>query len=180
MVHKDYTKYTPMMQQYLKTKDAYPDCLLFFRLGDFFELFFEDAKIASRELDITLTKRGKTEDTNIPMCGVPYHVADQYLAKLVAKGYRVAICDQVEDPKEAQGIVKREVIRVVTPGTFTNEAYLKKDENRYICAIQFIESSAALVFLDYSTGEFFSLENFFQDEDQAILWIQDQIATYDP
>ena len=167
------------MQQYLKTKDAYPDCLLFFRLGDFFELFFEDAKIASRELDITLTKRGKTDDTNIPMCGVPYHVADQYLAKLVSKGYRVAICDQVEDPKEAQGIVKREVIRVVTPGTFTNEDYLKKDENRYICAIQFIESSAAMVFLDYSTGEFFSLENYFE-EDQAILWIQDQIATYGP
>ena len=169
-----------MMQQYLKTKDAYPGCLLFFRLGDFFELFFEDAKIASRELDITLTKRGKTADTNIPMCGVPYHVADQYLAKLVAKGYRVAICDQVEDPKAATGIVKREVIRVVTPGTFTNEEYLKEDENRYICSVQIMDTTYSLVFLDYSTGEFFSLEAFFNGNNQGIDWIQEQIASYRP
>lgn len=173
---KDYSKYTPMMQQYLSTKDQYPNCLLFFRLGDFYELFFEDAILASRELDITLTKRGKTKSQDIPMCGVPYHVADQYLAKLVAKGYHVAICDQVEDPKLAQGIVKRDVIRVVTPGTFTNEDYMEADENRYLACLNSYDQSFSLVFLDYSTGEFFALEKTSSNLEEVKQWILDQLG----
>ena len=105
--------YTPMVQQYLDVKNQHPNELLFFRLGDFYEMFFEDAITASRELNITLTKRQE----NMPMCGVPYHSVDGYIAKLVKKGYRIAICEQVQDPKEAKGIVERKVIKIITPGT---------------------------------------------------------------
>ena len=108
-------EYTPMMQHYLDTKKEYKDCILFYRLGDFYEMFFEDAKTASRELEITLTGKDCGQEERAPMCGVPFHAANMYIAKLVEKGYKVAICEQIEDPKQAKGIVKRDVIRVVTP-----------------------------------------------------------------
>ena len=112
---------TPMMKQYYEMKEQNPDCLLFFRLGDFYEMFQEDAKIASRELDLTLTTRdrGKAEEDRTPMCGVTYHSAEAYVARLVAKGYKVAICEQMEDPSLAKGLVRREIVRVVSPGTVT-------------------------------------------------------------
>ena len=110
-------KYTPMMEQYLSIKKDYKYCLLFYRLGDFYELFFDDAIIASKELDITLTGKDCGMEERAPMCGVPFHSADGYVAKLIEKGYKVAICEQTEDPKKAKGIVKRDVIRIVTPGT---------------------------------------------------------------
>ena len=113
------------MRQYLEAKRRYRDAIVFFRMGDFYEMFYEDALSASRALDLTLTSRSKTADGNaIPMCGVPHHAADTYLTRLVQKGFRVAICEQVEDPKKAKGIVRREVVRVVSPGTFTDAAYL--------------------------------------------------------
>ena len=108
---------TPMMQQYMAIKEQYKDCILFYRLGDFYEMFYDDALTASRELEITLTGKNCGQEERAPMCGVPYHAVDVYLNKLVAKGYKVAICEQAEDPKQAKGIVKREVIRIVTPGT---------------------------------------------------------------
>ena len=114
-------KQTPMMDQYFSIKDKYKEELLFFRLGDFYELFYDDALTASRELNITLTGRNSGEAEKAPMCGVPYHAAESYIEKLIKKGYKVAICEQVEDPKEAKGIVKRDVIRVITPGTVLTE-----------------------------------------------------------
>ena len=108
---------TPMMKQYMETKSQYQDCILFYRLGDFYEMFFEDALTASRELEITLTGKNCGQEEKAPMCGVPYHAVEGYLNRLVAKGYKVAICEQVEDPKTTKGIVKREVVRIVTPGT---------------------------------------------------------------
>ena len=110
-------EFTPMMQKYLETKNEYADCILFYRLGDFYEMFFEDAITASRELDITLTGKDCGQEERAPMCGIPYHAAEGYLNKLVSRGYKVAICEQVEDPKQAKGLVKREVVRIVTPGT---------------------------------------------------------------
>ena len=120
---------SPMMTQYLETKKQYPDCILFYRLGDFYEMFFEDALTASRELEITLTGKDCGLEERAPMCGVPYHALEGYLSKLVQKGYKVAIGEQVEDPKTAKGLVKREVIRVVTPGTITNSQALEESKN---------------------------------------------------
>ena len=108
---------TPMMQQYLKTKEQYKDCILFYRLGDFYEMFFEDAKLVSKELELTLTGKSCGLEERAPMCGVPYHAVEGYLNRLVSKGYKVAICEQMEDPKEAKGLVARDVVRIVTPGT---------------------------------------------------------------
>ena len=116
----DRTKLSPMMQEYLKTKDEYHDCILFYRLGDFYEMFFDDALTVTRELEITLTGKDCGLEERAPMCGVPHHAVDTYLNRLVSKGYKVAICEQVEDPKTAKGLVKREVTRVVTPGTNLN------------------------------------------------------------
>ena len=122
-------KYTPMMEQYLKVKEENPDCLLMFRLGDFYELFFEDAVTASKELELTLTGRDCGQAERAPMCGVPYHAIEGYLQKLVSKGYKVAICEQMEDPKQAQGLVKREVTRIVTPGTNINSDHMEEKGN---------------------------------------------------
>src|SRR6202521_3197346 len=120
---------TPAMRQYLDAKQQYRDAILFFRMGDFYEMFYEDALVAARALELTLTSRSKDgQGTPIPMCGVPYHALDTYLGRLVRKGYRVAICEQVEDPRKAKGIVKREVTRVVSPGTFTDGSYLDARE----------------------------------------------------
>src|SRR5690554_3771458 len=120
---------TPMMQQYMDIKERHKDSLLFFRLGDFYEMFFEDAKIASKELEITLTQRDCGLDEKAPMCGVPHHVADSYISKLVDRGYKVAIADQLEDPALAKGIVKRDVVRIITPGTITDSSMLDEKSN---------------------------------------------------
>lgn len=147
------TNVTPMMQQYLKIKSQYQDCLLFFRLGDFYEMFFEDAKEASRVLEITLTKRDAKKENPIPMCGVPYHSAESYIETLINEGYKVAICEQMEDPKTTKGMVKREVIRVVTPGTIMNQGGMDEKQNNYI--LSFIKDGAtiAVSYCDVSTGE---------------------------
>ena len=145
---------TPMMQQYVEIKEQYKDCILFFRLGDFYEMFFEDAKIASRELEITLTSRECGLDEKAHMCGVPFHSADSYISKLVNKGYKVAICEQVEDPAQAKGIVKRDVVRVVTPGTVTESSMLEEKKNNYLMSIYKLKSYFGLAVTDLSTGEF--------------------------
>ena len=130
---------TPMMQQYYAVKERNPDCLLFFRLGDFYEMFEEDARIASRELDLTLTSRDHAKDKSaedkIPMCGVPYHSSESYIARLVAKGYKVAICEQMEDPALAKGLVKRDIIRIVTPGSVTESSMLVDSKNNYYACV---------------------------------------------
>ena len=125
---------TPMMQQYLRMKELHPDCILFFRLGDFYEMFNEDAKLVSKELELTLTSRdrGKPEAQRTPMCGVPYHSADAYIARLIAKGYKVAICEQMEDPALAKGLVDRDIIRIITPGTLIDSSMLEEGKNNYI------------------------------------------------
>ena len=128
-------KLSPMMQQYMDIKEQYKDCILFFRLGDFYEMFFEDAKTASKELELTLTGKACGQEERAPMCGVPFHAAESYIAKLVEKGYKVAICEQTEDPAQAKGIVKREVIQVVTPGTLTSQTMLHEKENNYLAAV---------------------------------------------
>ena len=146
---------TPMKQQYNEIKEQYSDCLLFFRLGDFYEMFDEDAKRASRELDIALTTRdrGKSEEEQTPMCGVPYHSAEAYIARLIARGYKVAVCEQTEDPAQAKGIVKREVIRVITPGTVTESSMLDEGRSNYVSAVYLSGDSGAVAFCDISTGE---------------------------
>ncbi|WP_087972834.1 DNA mismatch repair protein MutS [Oceanobacillus rekensis] len=147
-------KHTPMMEQYIKIKAEYQDSFLFYRLGDFYELFYDDAIHASRELEITLTKRGGGKGDPIPMCGVPYHAAENYIKTLIEKGYKVAICEQVEDPKTAKGVVKREVVQLITPGTVMESTMLKEGENNYIASLsQFNDGSYVIVYNDLSTGE---------------------------
>lgn len=150
----DPDKITPMMQQYLEQKKAWPDCILFFRLGDFYEMFFEDAVLASRELELTLTGRDCGQSERAPMCGVPFHAADSYISKLVGRGFKVAICDQVEDPALAKGIVRREVIRVVTPGTVTDSALLDERRNNYILSVYCLNGYFGLAACDLTTGTF--------------------------
>ena len=151
---------TPMMQQYVKLKEANPGALLFFRLGDFYEMFGEDAKTASRELDLTLTTRdrGKDKADQTPMCGVPYHSCEGYIARLIAKGYKVAICEQLEDPKLAKGLVKREVVRIVTPGTVTSAAALDETKNNYLMGIVYLGDTFGVASADISTGDFLVTE----------------------
>jgi DNA mismatch repair protein MutS len=152
-------KITPMLQQYLEIKNQYPDAILFYRLGDFYEMFFEDAVIASRILGITLTSRNnKDEEQKVPLCGVPHHAAASYLAKLVQAGHRVAVCEQMEDPATARGVVRREVVRVVTPGLITEEQVLDRRENRYLAAIRRENSTWGLSLVDLSTGQFLVAE----------------------
>ena len=146
-------KLSPMMEQYFQIKQNYPDTLLFFRLGDFYEMFFEDAKIASKELELVLTGRDCGQEERAPMCGVPFHSADSYIAKLVGRGYKVAICEQVEDPATAKGIVKRDVVRIVTPGTVIESNMLDESKNNYLASIFLTEKSCGLAFVDISTGE---------------------------
>lgn len=149
---------TPMMQQYMETKKQYQDCILFYRLGDFYEMFFEDALTASRELEITLTGKNCGQEERAPMCGVPYHAVEGYLNKLVSKGYKVAICEQVEDPKQAKGIVKREVVRIVTPGTNLDTQALDETKNNYIMCIVYIADRYGLSIADVTTGDYFVTE----------------------
>src|SRR6266567_2741228 len=145
---------TPLMRQYNSVKEQVSGALLMFRLGDFYELFFEDAVTAARELEITLTARNKEKGAAIPMCGVPYHSAEGYIARLIQKGYRVAICDQMEDPRVAKKLVKREITRIVTPGTATDAHLLRSHENNYLAAVSLNGARAGLAHVDVSTGEF--------------------------
>ena len=149
---------TPMMQQYMAIKEQYKDCILFYRLGEFYEMFYDDALTASRELEITLTGKNCGQEERAPMCGVPYHAVDVYLNKLVAKGYKVAICEQAEDPKQAKGIVKREVIRIVTPGTNLSQQALDEGRNNYLMCLVYDNNQFGLAITDISTGDFYTTE----------------------
>ena len=147
---------TPMKRQYMEIKEQYKDCLLFFRLGDFYEMFFEDAKTASRALDLALTTRDRNvedPEERTPMCGIPYHAAETYIARLIAQGYKVAICEQLEDPALAKGIVKRDVIRIISPGTVTESSMLEEDRSNYICSVCLGAGEGGVAFCDISTGE---------------------------
>lgn len=146
-------QYTPMIQQYLQVKADYKDAFLFFRLGDFYEMFFEDALKASQELEITLTSRDGGGNERIPMCGVPYHAAANYIDVLIEKGHKVAICEQVEDPKQSKGVVRREVVQLITPGTKMEGKGLREKENNYIAAISTFEDGYGIAYTDLSTGE---------------------------
>lgn len=164
---------TPMMKQYAEIKKQYPDCLLFFRLGDFYELFMEDAEIGSRVLDITLTARSKGKDGKIPMCGVPFHAVDSYLARIVKAGYKAAICEQTSDPKPGKELVERSVVRIITPGTVTNENLLSKKANNYVLTFSLFDRGAAIAYSDISTGEFnVSFVNSESPQDEAITLIK--------
>ena len=151
-------KLSPMMQKYFETKDQYPGCILFYRLGDFYEMFFDDAITASKALEITLTGKECGLEERAPMCGVPFHAADNYIDRLVKKGYRVAIAEQMEDPKLAKGLVKREVIRVVTPGTICDNKALDETKNNYIMSIAYVGGIYGVSTCDVSTGEFYLTE----------------------
>ena len=165
---------TPMMQQYMETKEQYKDCILFYRLGDFYEMFFEDAITVTKELDITLTGKNCGLEERAPMCGVPYHAVEGYLNRLVQKGYKVAICEQVEDPKLAKGIVKREVVRIVTPGTNLNVQALDESKNNYIMCVVYIGDHFGLAVADVTTGDYFVTE---LDSTRKLM---DEIAKFAP
>ncbi len=169
---------TPMKRQYNEIKQQYSDCLLFFRLGDFYEMFDEDARKASRELDLALTTRdrGKPEDERTPMCGVPYHSAEAYIARLIQKGYKVAICEQTEDPALAKGLVRRDVIRVITPGTVLDASMLEEGRSNYICALTLSGGRGAAAFCDISTGELCAARY----ETDAAAHIQNELARFSP
>jgi len=168
------TEYTPMMQHYLKTHEEYKDCILFYRLGDFYEMFFNDAKVVSKELELTLTGKSCGAEERAPMCGIPYHAAETYLTRLVKKGYKVAICEQVEDPKLAKGMVKREVTRVVTPGTTLNAQALDETKNNYIMCIAYIGDHYGISSADITTGDYYVTE---VDSERKLL---DEVNKYQP
>ncbi|ACL76048.1 DNA mismatch repair protein MutS [Ruminiclostridium cellulolyticum] len=168
---------TPMMQQYLDIKEQYKDCILFFRLGDFYEMFFSDAELASRELEITLTGRDCGLEERAPMCGVPFHAADNYIARLVSKGYKVAICEQVEDPALAKGIVKRDVVKVVTPGTVTDITMLDERKNNYLMSVYKNGNFYGLASVDITTGDFYATRITWGNTRGKLL---DEIAKYLP
>lgn len=170
-------EFSPMMQKYLETKEQYKDCILFYRLGDFYEMFFDDAITASRELEITLTGKECGQEERAPMCGVPHHAAEMYISKLIAKGYKVAICEQLEDPKTTKGIVKRGVIRVVTPGTIVESNMLEERKNNFIMSIYKSGIYFGISVCDISTGEFYSAEI---RDDQNFALLLDEIARYMP
>ena len=153
---KKETKLTPAMKQFHHFKDKYPDAVLFFRMGDFYETFYEDARICSKVLGLTLTSRNKNSDNPVPLAGLPFHALDGYLKKLIQAGYRVAVCEQVENPKTAKGVVKRDVVRVVTPGTLTDEMLLDEKEDNFLCAIHLGKNDACISWVDISTGHFFT------------------------
>ncbi len=165
---------TPMMQQYMETKKEYPDCILFYRLGDFYEMFFDDALTASKELEITLTGRSCGQEERAPMCGVPYHAVDGYLSRLVAKGYKVAICEQTEDPREAKGLVKREVTRIVTPGTNLDIQAMDDSRNNYLLCVAYLPEKTGISIADVTTGDYYLTEV------EDIRKLQDEINKYAP
>ena len=149
---------TPMMQQYMQVKEKYPDCILMYRLGDFYEMFFEDALVASKVLEIVLTGRDCGLEERAPMCGVPYHAVEMYVNRLIEKGHKVAICEQLTDPKESKGLVERDVVRIITPGTIIEESMLSERENSYIASLYLFENSLGVAYCDVSTGAFYCLE----------------------
>ena len=165
---------TPMMQQYMKIKEQYKDCILFYRLGDFYEMFFDDAVTAARELEITLTGKNCGQEERAPMCGIPYHAVEGYLAKLVGRGYRVAICEQTVDPKLCKGLVDREVIRIVTPGTNLNAQSLDEGKNNYLCSVVYTTNCYGLSFVDVTTGDYYMTEI---DTERKLM---DEIGKYNP
>lgn len=171
------TKLSPMMVQYFQIKAQYNDAILFFRLGDFYEMFFEDAKIASQELDLVLTGRDCGQEERAPMCGVPFHSADSYIAKLVSRGYKVAICEQMEDPATVKGLVKRDVIRIITPGTVIESNMLEDGVNNYLCSIFTGDKDMGICFADVSTGEFYITVLAGDDVENKLV---NQLSTYAP
>ena len=174
LTEKELSELTPMMQHYLQTKDQYPGCILFYRLGDFYEMFFEDAITVSRELEITLTGKSCGLEERAPMCGVPYHAVDTYLNRLIEKGYKVAICEQVEDPKLAKGMVKREVTRIVTPGTNLNIQSLEESRNNFLMSIAYFPGRIGVSVADISTGDYYVTE--LEDNNKLL----DEISKYAP
>ena len=169
-----------MMQQYLDIKAQNPDSILFFRLGDFYEMFNEDAKLVSRELDLTLTTRdrNKPPEQRTPMCGVPYHSCDSYIARLIAKGYKVAICEQTEDPAQARGLVDRDIIRVITPGTVISSSMLEDSRNNYICAVYADSAAFGLCLCDISTGEMYA--SSFPAGEEGLGHLENELARFHP
>ena len=169
-----------MMKQYLEMKDRSPDSILFFRLGDFYEMFFDDAKLASKELDLTLTTRdrNKPPEERTPMCGVPYHSCDSYIARLIAKGYKVAICEQTEDPATAKGLVDRDIIRVVTPGTVMSSSMLEEGKNNFLCSIYADSAAVGLCLCDLSTGEVFATS--FPAGEEALDHLENELGRFHP
>ena len=170
----DVMEVTPMMQKYLETKKEYPDCILFYRLGDFYEMFFDDAITASKELELTLTGKSCGLEERAPMCGVPYHAVEGYLNRLVSKGYKVAICEQVEDPKLAKGLVKREVVRIVTPGTNLNTQSMDETRNNYLMSIAYFQGKIGISIADVTTGDYYLTE---VEDNKKLL---DEIMKYHP
>ncbi len=170
-------EFTPMMQQYFKIKESYKDAILFYRLGDFYEMFFDDAVTASRELELVLTGRDCGQEERAPMCGVPFHAAENYIARLVSKGYKVAVCEQTEDPAAAKGIVTRDVIRVVTPGTVTDSIMLDEEKNNYLASLFLAPDGAGLSFCDVSTGELYVSEVKGEKTEEEII---NEIARFAP
>lgn len=166
---------TPMMQQYLKIKEKNEDCIIFFRLGDFYEMFFEDAKIAARELELVLTGKDCGLEKRAPMCGIPYHSANSYITKLVNRGYKIAICEQLEDPSKCKGLVKRDVVKIVTPGTYADTSFLEDTKNNYVMSLYIENDSSCISFADVSTGEFYCTT--FKYSSSIIL---DEISKYMP
>lgn len=171
-------EYSPMMQQYLSVKEQYKNCILFYRLGDFYEMFFDDAKLVAKELELTLTGRGCGQEERAPMCGVPYHSAESYIARLIAKGHKVAICEQMEDPATAKGLVRRDIVRVVTPGTILEGSMLDETRNNYIASIYLEKNRCGVCFADISTGEVYGTELSLPEGECAPL--RDELARYQP
>lgn len=168
---------TPMMEQYFEIKNQYKDYLLFYRLGDFYEMFFDDAVVASRELDLTLTGRDCGEEERAPMCGVPFHAVDEYIGKLIEKGYKVAICEQMEDPALAKGLVRRDVIRVITPGTLIESNLLPDQKNNFLCCLCMGEFASGICFADISTAQVYATE---LTGDGMAARIKNELAAYNP
>lgn len=168
---------SPMMQQYMEIKDQHKGDLVFFRLGDFYEMFFDDAIIASKELELTLTGRDCGLNERAPMCGVPYHSSDAYIKRLLEKGYKIAICEQIEEPSSTTKLVKREVVRVITPGTVTDSNILDESKNNYICSIYVESKGFGISFADISTGEVFVSETV---TSKAEVHIMNELAKFSP
>lgn len=173
-------KLTPMMQQYVEIKEKNPDTILFFRLGDFYEMFFEDALTASRELEIVLTKRDCGGGEKCPMCGIPHHVADVYISKLVSKGYKVAICEQLEDPKKAKKLVKRDIVQVVSPGTIIDSSSLDSSDNNYLMSISIYEENIGISYVDINAGLIKFTEIYFKNNEEVSKIIENEIAKISP
>ena len=171
---------SPMMKQYFEIKEQHPNTLLFFRLGDFYELFFEDAKIASRELDLTLTGRDCGQEERAPMCGVPFHSCETYIARLVAKGYKVSICEQMENPAQAKGLVKRDVIRVITPGTVMESSMLDETRNNFIASLYVEQNRAGVCFADISTGELHATQLLAQSGEDLEQQLKNELGRFSP